>query len=368
MLKKLRQSADILSLMPQGGPSVCNIAVTNLCNATCDFCSFAYDKGLVTDRRYIDAERFGAALDILHKRGIRFLTFSGGETLLHPKLTDMIKTAFARGMRPSVVTNGWLLPQKLPQLRDAGLKSVIISLDAPEVEAHEKNRGLKGVCERIREANAAMRGFKMKSIASVTINKLIGDFRALPGFLKGLGFDTVTFSYPKRAKLGTSSLVYSETSSLIDYTPDELAAAFASVQALKEEMLVANPGESIADMMRHLRGEKENFACYGGLKYFYMDYDYNVFRCDSWTGKMSTVWDFAETPLIRDGCTACMSDCYRDSSVYLHLAVSIGDAIGHLKKFRLGKAAGALATRNNWRSIKSLMEGKRALSRMMRAN
>src|SRR5436190_1278472 len=139
MLKSLRQAADLMRLMPQGGPSVCNIAVTNLCNATCDFCSFAYDKGLVTDRRYIDAERF-------------------------------------------------------------------------------------------REANATMRQWQMKSVASVTINKLIGDFRALPPFLRDLGFDTVTFSYPKRARLGTSSLVYSETSSLIDYTPDELAAAFAEVQ------------------------------------------------------------------------------------------------------------------------------------------
>src|ERR1041385_4026082 len=88
MLKSLRQAADLMRLMPQGGPSVCNIAVTNLCNATCDFCSFAYDKGLVTDRRYIDAERFGAALDILNERGIRYLTFSGGETLLHPRLAD----------------------------------------------------------------------------------------------------------------------------------------------------------------------------------------------------------------------------------------------------------------------------------------
>ena len=226
---------------------------------------------------------------------------------------------------------------------------------------------MKGVCERIREANATMREWKMKSVASVTINKLIGDFRALPGFLRSLGFDTVTFSYPKRARLGTSSLVYSETSSLIDYTPEELAKAFAAVEELKRDMPVANPSESLADMARHLRGQKENFPCYGGLKYFYMDYDYNVFRCDSWTGKMCTVWDFATTPLIRDGCTACMSDCYRDSSVYLHLAVSIGDALGHMKKFRFGKAAGELATRNNWRSIKSLMEGKRALSRMMRA-
>jgi MoaA/NifB/PqqE/SkfB family radical SAM enzyme len=279
----------------------------------------------------------------------------------------MIRMAFTRGLRPSVVTNGWLLLQKLPELRAAGLKSVIISLDAPEVEAHERNRGLKGVCARIRAANATMRGWNMKSTASVTINRMIGDFGALPAFLRSLGFDSVTFSYPKRARVGTSLLAYSETSSLIDYTPEELARAFDEVRKLKRAMPVLNPSESLANMARHLRGEKESFACYGGLKHFYMDYDYNVFRCDSWSGKMCTVWEFKDAPLIRDGCTACMSDCYRDSSVYLHLAVSIGDAIAHLRKGRLGKGTGALATRQNWRSIKSLLEGKRALSRLMRA-
>lgn len=45
MIKALRRTTDILSLLPQGGPSACNIAITNLCDATCNFCSFAHDKG-----------------------------------------------------------------------------------------------------------------------------------------------------------------------------------------------------------------------------------------------------------------------------------------------------------------------------------
>jgi hypothetical protein len=45
---------------------------------------------------------------------------------------------------------------------------------------------------------------------------------------------------------------------------------------------------------------------------------------------MCTVWEFADTPMIRDGCTACIADCYRDSSVMLYFAVSLGDAIDRL--------------------------------------
>ena len=56
----------------------------------------------------------------------------------------------------------------------------------------------------------------------------IEDYEALPGFLESLGFDTVTFSYPKRAELGTSSLVYSESSSLIDFSPSSSPAGWVA--------------------------------------------------------------------------------------------------------------------------------------------
>ena len=32
-------------------PGVCDVSVTNACNAKCDFCSYAYDKQLVKEKR-----------------------------------------------------------------------------------------------------------------------------------------------------------------------------------------------------------------------------------------------------------------------------------------------------------------------------
>ena len=69
MNDRLARLADLVRLVGQGGPAVCNVAVTNVCNATCDFCNFAYDKGFVTHRLYLDATRFGDCVDILHRRG-----------------------------------------------------------------------------------------------------------------------------------------------------------------------------------------------------------------------------------------------------------------------------------------------------------
>jgi organic radical activating enzyme len=89
---------DMISVLGRGGPGLCNIAVTNACNAACDFCNFARGKIRRADLCWIDSARFEAALNILYSRDIRYVSFFGGEPLLHPELANMIRMAVARGM------------------------------------------------------------------------------------------------------------------------------------------------------------------------------------------------------------------------------------------------------------------------------
>src|SRR6516164_113834 len=96
---------DMLRLIRNGGPALCNIAVTNSCNATCDFCNFARGKVPPPHIRWIDADRFASALDILLARGIRYLGFFGGEPLLHPRIANMIGAAANRHMGTALITN-----------------------------------------------------------------------------------------------------------------------------------------------------------------------------------------------------------------------------------------------------------------------
>ncbi len=360
----LRQKIDMLRLAARAGPAICNISVTNACNATCDFCNYAYDKGLVKAPAFIDFDDLCRGLDILYRRGIRYLTFQGGEPLLHPRLPGMIGYATSRGMSPTLVTNGWLLPRKLDRLCAAGLKSLMISIDGTAVADHEANRGLRGVCNRIREANSELGRRGIFSMASVTMNKLIRDYRALLPFLRELGFEAVTFSYPINKAFGSSSLVYSETSPLVDFASDELLAAFDAVEALKQDIEVHNPTASLQEMRRHLQGEREKFPCFGGYKHFYMDWKLDVYRCEAWAERMCSIWDFESVPFIRDGCTACMTGCYRDSSIMLHFAVSIGDAITAFRGGRPDRALRTLLTASNYLSLKAVWEGRGSIRRM----
>src|SRR3569623_741956 len=140
------QAVDVLRLLPIGGPSCCNIAVTIVCNATCDFCNYAKDKDFVTEKKWLDPERLNRALDILHVRGVRYITFSGGEPMLHPDMCKMIESVAYRGMRPAMVTNGSALTERnMRDLAAAGLKPLFISLDSPEPDTLGRNRGLPGV-------------------------------------------------------------------------------------------------------------------------------------------------------------------------------------------------------------------------------
>lgn len=357
---------DMLRLVRQGGPSLCNIAITNSCNATCDFCNFANGKIPRQDLRWIDVQQLDNALDILHSRGIRYVSFFGGEPLLHPHVTEMIAMSVAKGMGTSLITNGWLLPSKLDELASSGLRTIYISVDAASAAAHENNRGLKRLVERIRAGTARMAELGITPIAQVAMSKLIDDYEALGQFLRDLGFEAVAFSYPQRMRLGSSSLAWSDSSNLVNFTDRELVSAFEAVDDLRRTFPVNNPKASVADMKRHLLRKPERFVCYAGYKSFYMDWNFNIWRCDAWQKPMCSVWDFAKTPLIRDGCTACIADCYRDSSVMLHFAVAIGDAMDRIREGKWKAAAQSLANRRNLESLLAVLENLSLRSRLAR--
>jgi len=276
----------------------------------------------------------------------------------------MIAMAAAKNMGPAVITNGWLLPQLVDKLAGAGLKTIYVSIDAATISAHEANRGLPGVCQRIRTATSRMPDLGMTPVAQVTMSKLIDDYRALAPLLRDLGLTAVAFSYPQNLRLGSSSLAWSADSKLVNFTKDELTKAFDCIDDLRQVFPVNNPRASIADMKRHLNGEPEKFVCYGGYKSFYLDWNYDVWRCDAWKQRMCSVWHFADTPLERDGCTACIADCYRDSSVMLHFAVSLGDAFDHLKKGELISAIKTLADGRNLSSLGAIADNAGVLSKL----
>ena len=346
---------DVLKLVFQsGGPGFTQFALSNACNANCGFCNFARDK--LPKEQWEFVERQGAldAIDILYGQGIRYLVLTGGEPTLHPDLVDIVRHGADLGIKVMVVTNAGLLkPQKVYDLAEAGMSSLIISVDAATADVHEDNRGLPGVCERIREANEIAKELKIKTTASVTMSRLV-DYDALPDFLTSLGFSSMVFSYPLTYLPGFF-LGYSD-SPLVDYTKEELEAAYEKVKTLKKRFHVVNPTLSLEEMQRFVRGEEQKYPCLAGHRYFFLDWKLMLWRCHHWEEPMCSIYDFDETKLIRDGCTRCMINCYRDSSLMQHVAVNLHDSYQAFKRGDVKGGAKALAKKTNVDSIRAVME------------
>lgn len=324
-------------------PAVLDFSVTDFCQADCDFCGFARSKMRGKPRRFADSAAFTSALPILARRGIRYLNFQGGEPLLHPRIITMVAATRQAGLKPSLITNGWKLPERANALADAGLQNLLVSIDSADMAAHDRNRGLRGGSGRIERGVARIKARGVPVVASVTVSKLV-DFDALPATLRRLGFDAVTFSYPRKEPFGSSSLVYGDHSDLVDFTDEELDVALEAILRLKRRFPVLNPAASIRDIQRHVRGAAEHFACIGGFKYFYMDWRLDLWRCEAWREPAGSVFDFDRIADDRTPCTACIMSCYRDTTVLMHAGVAAADAAEALARAKPLAAARAFLT------------------------
>src|SRR6266404_3793903 len=353
----LKLLGDVLE---HGGPGYLQFAITNICNAKCDYCGFAVDRFDPKKRRSVTLAEARDVIDICVKNHIGYLLFVGGEPLVHKDLRAMTRYAAERGIHPMVCTNGSLwTEQNMRDLASDGLSSVIMSIDSHDVAKHEKNRGLPDVCRKIQRANEVFHELGIQTTASVTASKLIDDYDKLPAFLAELGFKSCTFSYPL-TNLASSYLSFSD-SSLVSYKTEELIQVFEKIKQMKKRsgFPVVNPTESLTEMQRHLRKEPEKFGCLGGHKYFYLDWNLNLYRCHFWETPMCNIYEFDQSKLIRDGCTRCMIDCYRDPSVLQFVAISASDAWNNLKKGRLLAAAKNVFDSRNLTSLKAVWEDRK---------
>lgn len=357
--KKAERMPLVAGVLDHGGPGYVQFAITNICNARCEFCSFAAGRFDPRQRRSVTLEEACEAIDICAKNRIGYLLFVGGEPMVHRDLLAMVAHTAKRGLRPMICTNGSLWNEtNIKQYTAAGLSSVIMSIDAPEAALHEEHRGLPGVCVKIKRANELFAELGVETIASVTMSRLVGDYGRLPRFLRELGFSRCTFSYPLTT-LGSSYLSYS-SSTLVEYTDEELINAFEEVKKLKRarQITIINPIESLSEMQRHIRGEKERFGCLGGYKYFYLDWNLDLYRCHYWEKPMCHIREFSADKLVRDGCTRCMIDCYRDPSVLQFIAVNASDAWNHLKRGHVLKAMRHVFDPRNLISLRSVWENR----------
>lgn len=342
-------------LMHNNGPGQVIWAVTNVCNAHCEFCSYPTGKG--GKAAYVDFATAKKALDVMAARNWRILSFTGGEPLLNPDIYRIISYAVELGFVTRTGTNGRVLSAEvIKKLKATGLRNFWISIDSEQEEKHDANRGIPGLIAHIRKMVPLLKAEGISVNAAVPVNKLISNYEVFLDYLHGLGLDTVAFCYPMicmEASYGGAA-----ESSLVEFTPGELTQVLKKIKELKKNRRgrtrIINPAEGLAEIINMQEGKTSRFQCLGGYKFFYLDWNLILFKCAFLAENYGSLLDVEpgrEFP--PSGCSRCMWQCFRDPSVYYHLLESMGSLKKAIYQGNFRRAAGIIGDRRNLDSARA---------------
>lgn len=123
--------------------------ITRACAYACVHCrANAIHK---RDPRELSTSEAKALIERLAAFGNRpILIFTGGDPMMRPDLFELIAYATERGLRCSLTPTATALPTKerLQKVRDAGIRRIALSLDAPYSEIHDNFRQVPGSWQR----------------------------------------------------------------------------------------------------------------------------------------------------------------------------------------------------------------------------
>lgn len=107
------------------------ISVTDACNIRCQYCMPAEGATFLKPDRLLSFECIEQFVRTIARLGIRKIRITGGEPLMRPRLHELIaKLAWIEGVEDlAITTNGMMLASQLPELVNAGLQRINISLD-----------------------------------------------------------------------------------------------------------------------------------------------------------------------------------------------------------------------------------------------
>lgn len=123
-----------------GAPLYVAWQITNECNLACLHCIEESGPGKAFPDELNRQEVF-RLLEQLMDSEVPYLSFSGGEPMLHPDFFEMAEYVANRGGHLKVETNGhYLSPESCRRLADSGVKAVQVSLDGASRESFNRMR------------------------------------------------------------------------------------------------------------------------------------------------------------------------------------------------------------------------------------
>jgi AdoMet-dependent heme synthase len=124
-------------------PLIVSWNLTRKCNLKCSHCYINATSNELTDE--LNTEESKRLIDQITEVSRPLLILSGGEPLLRNDVYELIRYGTEKGLRMGLGSNGGLIDSKSAgKLKEAGVKTVSISIDSPFAKEHDEFRGVVG--------------------------------------------------------------------------------------------------------------------------------------------------------------------------------------------------------------------------------
>ena len=151
-------------------PLVVSWNVTRKCNLKCPHCYI--NATTETLKNELSTEEAKGLIDQISEVSRPLLILSGGEPLLRKDIFELVRYGTEKGLKMGLGSNGSLIDDiAAKRLKEAGLKTVSISLDSSIPERHDEFRGVSGSWEKAVSAIKALRDNDMLVQVNTTVTQ-----------------------------------------------------------------------------------------------------------------------------------------------------------------------------------------------------
>lgn len=291
---------------------------TYRCNFQCKFCGRRLKKS-----EEMTTDEIKKCMKEFKKLGTKFWGFNGGEPLLRNDIGELITHAKNMGFKCNLATNGWLIPQKINEIKNIDL--VEISIDGDK-EIHNKIRG-KETYERVIKTLTILKQHNIKIlidtvITNLNIDKLKNILDIVDKFDCEWNLQPVTCH---RADTKKNAVQYFPTH-------DEI------IKAVNWLMEQKRAGKHISNSKEYINQMKKNILppelpnCWAGRLAFTLNPDGKILPCPELPSENPKYKTFHETGVKKaiesipdmSKCRACSFSCYMEYNIALDSLTKTG--------------------------------------------
>jgi MoaA/NifB/PqqE/SkfB family radical SAM enzyme len=246
-------------------PIACHVYVTDQCNLDCSYCT-EYDNS-VPHPRLTDLK---AWLRKIKELGCIRVGLQGGEPLLHPDIVSIVRYCKALDFNTSMSTNGFMLtPRLIQDLQTAGLDSLQVSVDRmTPIPATRKS--LKTLMPKLALLKKSQLPF---SLSGVLFQDTLGEARAMLDYGLSQGIPT------------HFRLVHAGPNGHFGVDPGEKEALQSLLDLQRQEKTHGSKIHTSWHLLHYqhalLNGEKIEWTCVAGYKYFFVSSQGRFWLCSS---------------------------------------------------------------------------------------